>query len=74
MNIFFDIFAIFEVFEIFEIFVIFENLYNKAQFMCVCLRVHFCPGHIYEPILKPRVPMDSPWPRDDYKNIKFLKI
>ena len=24
---------------------------------CVC--VHFCPGHIYRPILKPRVPMDS---------------
>ena len=33
-----------------------------------------CPGlpiHIYGLILKPRVRMDFPWPRDDYKNIKF---
>ena len=39
--------------------------------MCVRVRLHFSPGHIYVPILKQRVPMDSPWPRDEYKNIKF---
>ena len=35
------------------------------------LSVRLGPGYIYGPILKPRVSMDSPWPRDDYKNIKF---
>ncbi len=39
--------------------------------MSVCLFVRVNPGYIYGPILKPSIPMDSPWPSDEYKNIKM---
>ena len=48
-----------------------DYLYYKAHSIVLCVFARLRPGHIYGPIFKPRVPMDFPWPRDDYKNKNF---
>ena len=51
-----------------------KDIYNKAHCM-LCLFVWVYPCHIYGPILKPRVPMDSPWQgwQEKYKISKLKK-